>query len=277
MDAIAEYKGAVELYADGFSQLSEREYDNASMMVDVWTVALEQHEKTKPAFWKPQDEWLKEKESLEYTLAESVKKSGQALEVWKGGDSHPEAIKYAQGVIEKEHPELHAAYHEAFETLPPPSDAIEVYSKTLELYKEAYLARAEHDHQSYRQLADEWASCSEAHCYVKPDIVENIVTLGKAGREWEAQNVEINEKLGRCQEEVKTTWDVISAGASHPDVVKYAEDTVKNRHPEIERNFQKAVSLQKQAEQAERQRELHDRMAEIASPNRDAASVEVSR
>lgn len=277
MDVIAEYKGAVELYAYGFSQLSERDYDNASMMVDAWTDVLEHHEESKPAFWKPQEEWLKEKESLEYTLAESVKQSAQAFEVWKGGDSHPEAIKYAQRCIEKEHPELHAAYQEALETLPPPEDAIEVYGKTLELYKDVYLARAENDYQSYCQLADEWAECSKAHCYVKPDIIENIITLGKAGREWDAHNAEINEKLGRCRNEAKATREVISAGASHPEVVKYAEETVKEHHPEIERNFQKAITLQKQAEQAERQRELRNRMAEITSPNRDSSSAEVSR
>lgn len=277
MDAIAEYQGAVELHAYGFSQISEREYDNASMMVDAWTVALEQHEESKPPFWKPQDEWLHEKQRLEQTLAESIQKSKEALEVWKGGDSHPQAIKFAQDFIEQEHPELHAAYHKALETLPPPSDAIEVYGNTVALYKEVYIARAEHDYESYNQLTEEWAACSEAHQYTKPDLVENIVSLGRAGREWNDQHNEINEMVGYCQKEVKAALAIIESGPSHPEAAKYAEEMVKSKHPEIDRNFQKAITMHQQAEQIERQQELRERMSEISSPIRDPQSAEISR
>lgn len=277
MDAIAEYKNTVELYSSGFSHNSEREYDNASMMVDVWTVTLEQHEQSKPAFWQSQEEWRQEKESLEHTLAESVKKSEKALEVWKGGDSHPEAIKYAQDIIERHHPELHAAFHEALEALPPPPDAIEVYDNTVAVYKEVFIERAEHDYESYSQIMEEWLACSEAHQYTEPDMVENIVTLGKAGREWRAQHEEINKMVEHCEDEVKAAREIVDAGPSHPDAVKYAEETVKNKHPDIDRNFHKAVALQQEAKQAELQRELRGRISEIPTPNRDSQSAEISR
>lgn len=277
MDAIANYQGAVELYALGFAQNAEREAENAGDMVDAWELALEQHEKTRPTRGAPSKEWVQEKENLAHTLADSRRRLDHAMEVMAGGETHPEAIKYGRKVVEEHHPEVVDAYQKALEALPPSPDSLKTYNAMVEEYTKVFMDRAEHDYQSYAELTNAWASCLNAHQYTKPDIAENIPTLGKAGQRWNSEHSEIEDRVDHCQNELKAAWDIIDTGPSHPGAVKYAKESVRDNHPEIERNFQKAVELQKQAEQASFRRDLKEKMAAIPSHNRESQSVELSR
>lgn len=277
MDAIANYQGTVELYALDFAQNAERDAENAGDMVDAWILALEQHEKTRPARGAPSKEWVEEKERLAHTLAGSRQQLDHAMEVMTGGESHPEAIKYARKVVEKHHPEVVEAYQAALEALPPPPDSLEIYNTMVDEYKKIFMDKVERDYQSYAELTDAWAGCLNAHQYTKPDIVENIVTLGKAGQSWNSEHSEIEDKVDHCQNELKAAWDILDTGPSHPDAVKYAEESVRDNHPDIDRNFRKTVDLQKQIEQAHFQRELKEKMASILSQSREPQTAEHSR
>lgn len=277
MDAIAEYQGAVDLYALTYAQVQERKVKDTGFMIEAWSLAMEEHQKQNPTSGKPGMEWLQEYNRIEHGLTFSRLEHEYALDVQRGGATHPEAIMYARNTIEKQHPELHIANEKALEALPPPSNAIQVYSNTLEQYNHAYMDRIEHGRQSYSELADAWVSCAEAHSHTRPGAFENIVTFGKAGREWNARHDEMTRNAGHFEKEAEAAEAIIETGSSHPNAVKYAKQAVKDNHPDIERNYQKAAALQKQAEQAIFQRDLQARMSEIPAPERDSYSPELSR
>lgn len=288
MDIAEEYNAKLKEYAQSFADGAGKKVEDAYFQVEAWEHALLDHEEQNPtrhsaflANSKESQEWGVERQGIQEALTKSRTKHEYAKEVMREGESHPEAIKHARECIEAEHPDLHSEYQKIAESergnAPERPGAIKNYIDTVDVYKAAYIAMTQHKHDNSNGLVDSYTKALEEHKKSKPDWVQNVFSLGKAGKEWKEEQSKLSCNLENAKRDTAESKSVLDAGINHPKAREFARETVESQHPEIHGRYQREIKFQKQAAQEERSRELHERMASIQTPVRESKSVEQAR
>jgi len=288
MDVIEEYNAKLIEYAQEFADGAKGKVESAYFQVEALEHALLDHEEMRPTLHNgflanstAQQEWDAERQGLHESLTKSRTKYEYAKEMMREGESHPEAIKHARAMIEEKHPELHAEYQKVAEQdrgkAPERPGAVQIYINTVDTYKAAYISITKHQQKNSDAMVESYTKALDEHKKNKPDFVQNLFSLGKAGKEWKTEENRLTFNLDnskRASQEAKT---VLEAGVDHPKAREFARETVESQHPEVLHNYQREIKFQKQAAQEERARELQERMAHIQTPKRDAGSAEMAR
>jgi hypothetical protein len=126
-------------------------------------------------------------------------------------------------------------------------------------------------------MVESYTKALNEHKKNKPNFVQNLFSLGKAGKEWKAGENRLTFNLENSRRDSQEAKTVLEAGVNHPKAREFARETVESQHPEVLRNCQREIKFQKQAAQEERARDLQERMAHIQTPKRDANSAEMAR
>jgi predicted 3-demethylubiquinone-9 3-methyltransferase (glyoxalase superfamily) len=288
MDVIEDYNAKLKEYAHAFADGAPGKVEKAYFQMEALEHALLDHEQERPTLHnaflansKAQQEWTAERQGLQESLTKSRTKYEYAKEVMREGQSHPEAIKHARAMIEEKHPELHAEYQKVAEQdrgrVSERPGAVQTYINTVDTYKAAYVSMTKHQFQHSEAMVESYTKALDEHKKTKPDFVQNLFSLGQAGKEWRAEQNRLTFSLENSKRDSKEAKAVIDAGAEHPKAREFARETVESQHPEVLRNYQREIKFQKQAAQEERARDLQERMAQIQAPRREANSAEVGR
>lgn len=288
MAIVEEYNAKLKEYAEAYAESAKGMVEGAYFQVEALENALMDHEEERPTLHNgflanstAQQEWEAERQGLQESLTKSRTKYEYAKEVMREGESHPEAIKQARAMIEEKHPELHAEYQKVAEsergqTSERPG-AVQTYINTVDTYRAAFISMTKHQQKNADAMVESYTKALDEHKKNKPDFVQNLFSLGKAGKEWKAEESRIAFSLENSKRDSQEAKTVIEAGISHPKAREFARETVESQHPEVLRNYQRDIKFQKQAAQEERARELQERMSKIDTPKRDAASAEQAR
>ncbi len=287
MDVLDEYNAKLKEYAHEFADAAKDKAESAYFQVEALEHALLDHEEERPtrhngflANSKAQEEWDAERQGLQESLTKSRMKYEYAKEVLREGESHPEAIKHARAVIEEKHPKLHAEYQQTGQDhgkMTERPGAVQTYISTVDTYKAAYVSITRRQLENSTALVESFAKALKEHKKNKPDFVKNLLSLGKAGKEWQAEQNRIASSLENSKRDSREAKAVLDAGVNHPKAREFARETVESQHPEILQSYQREIKFQKQAAQEERTRELQERMAKIQTPKREPDSVGLGR
>ena len=288
MAVIDDYNAKLKEYAQQYAESAKDKVDSAYFQVEALEHALLDHEEMRPdrhttflANSSAFQEWDAERQSIQESLTKNRTKYEYAKEVMKEGESHSEAIKYAREQIEENHLELHTEYQHVAGTDKSKSTemqgAVQTYISNVDVYKAAFMQMTDRQFKNSNELTDSWSKALEEHKKAKPDFVQNLFSLGKAGKEWKAEENRLTYSLESSKQDAKEAKSVLDAGVNHPKVREFARETVELQHPEVHRNYQREIKFQKQAAQEERTRELQNRIAKITTPQRDSNSAEIAR
>ncbi len=126
-------------------------------------------------------------------------------------------------------------------------------------------------------MVESYTKALDEHKKNKPDFVQNLFSLGKAGKEWQSEQNRLTFNLENSRRDSLEAKTVIEAGVDHPKAREFARETVESQHPEVLRNYQREIKFQKQAAQEERTRDLQERMTQVQAPKRASSSAEIGR